>query len=229
MCARFSQLLPREALEWLFGVGILSNLAPRYNLAPSQPALAVRRERGGMAASFLHWGLIPAWADDPAIAHRLINARAETLPEKPSFRDAFMHHDDGGRCLIPADGFYEWDKTTRQPHRFVLKDGALMAMAGLWAHNRRLDTVTFTIVTTIGNSLMTAIGHPRMPVLIRPQDHDAWLSPDARPDDLTTLMQPAPAAVMRGYMVDTVVNSPRNETPDCIAPVDGPNQGDLFA
>ena len=217
-------------MERLFGVEILSNFQPRYNLAPSQPALVIREEHGTHTTSFLHWGLIPAWAKEPAIAHTLINARAETLAKKPSFRDAFHGLEGGGRCLIPADGFYEWDPATkpRQPHRFTLKDGSLMAFAGLWADNAALKTITFTIITTTGNSLMEKIGHDRMPVLITPDNQETWLSPSSSEQDLAALMRPAPHDLMTSTMVGTVVNSPKNDVPACLDPVDGPDQGDLF-
>ena len=226
MCARLSQILPPEAMEKLFSVHIASNLEPRYNVAPSQDVLAVRRDGERAALAPLRWGLVPAWAGDARIGNQTINARAETLAQKPAFRAAFQSR----RCLIPADGFYEWDKSVkaRPAYRFVMEDGSLMALAGLWEHNEALDLTTFTIVTCAANGQLEAIGHNRMPVLIAQDAQDAWLAPDSTADDLADVMQPCPAGRISRFMVSDRINSPKNDDPACIEPVDGPAQADLF-
>lgn len=171
--------------------------------------------------SLMRWGLIPSWAKDTAIGNRMINARAETLAEKPSFRKAFEKR----RCIVPADSFFEWRKTngkTKIPVRFVLKSREPFAFAGLWETWRKPDGQelrSFTIITTAANDLLRPI-HDRMPVILRQSDEGKWLDPSAADAaKLTLLLAQYPAEAMESYDVSTLVNSPRNDVPECIAPV----------
>jgi putative SOS response-associated peptidase YedK len=197
-----------------------ARFAPRYNIAPSQPVMAVAND-GRRTADFFVWGLIPAWAKDPAIGGRLINARGETLAEKPAFRGSYKYK----RCLILADGFYEWQpqpgKKTKLPHYIRLKGGGPFALAGLWDEWNSPDgsaVRTCTIVTTGPNELMSAI-HNRMPVILHPEDQGRWIEPGAAtPASLNPLLQPFPASEMEAYPVSTLVNTPANDRAECIAP-----------
>ena len=227
MCGRLTQRMSwRELHELLDLVGAPLNLRPRYNVAPSQDVAAVRIAENGTGLAMLRWGLIPSWAKDPAIGHRLINARSETAAEKPSFRSAFRHR----RCLIPADGFYEWQRQggTRQPWLFGLRDGEPMVFAGLWerwtvpegaaltgslAERSPGDAIeTCTILTTVANETVAPV-HGRMPVILPPDARDAWLAGEEVPLD------PYPADAMTAYPVSTHVNRPANDDPRCVKPV----------
>ena len=179
MCGRFALFAGREELAKHFGVTLEDmEITPRYNVAPSQAVLAIRAgEQGGREAVRLHWGFVPSWAKDPSIGNRMINARADTAPEKPAFRAAFKSR----RCLIPASGFYEWQATGgkgKQPYFIRAKDGTPLAFAGLWEHWRpgkdepRVESCT--ILTTTANATMAPI-HDRMPVILDPADYAAWL------------------------------------------------------
>jgi putative SOS response-associated peptidase YedK len=224
MCGRFALISETEQVAELFEV---ENTAvpippaiPRYNIAPTQPVLAVRLdENGRRELTFFRWGLIPSWSKDMSVGSRLINARAETVTEKPSFRNAFKRR----RCLIPADGFYEWQKVNgkKQPLYIHGTDGRPLALAGLWElwqdpEGTRLQTCT--ILTTTPNELMASI-HDRMPVIIEPEDFSMWLDPGQNPDDALHLLRPYPAEKMTAYPVSTAVNSPSNDTPECIQAV----------
>ena len=221
MCGRFTLTASRETLTNLFPLFDIPDVAPSYNVAPTQTVLAVRVPAGGdkpeLAA--LKWGLVPGWADDPAIGNRLINARAETVAEKPAFRSAFRQR----RCLVLADGFYEWQKVERkkQPYLFRLRDGAPFAFAGLWEHwerdGRALDSCT--ILTTGANALVKPL-HERMPVILAPADFDRWLDPKAaKGPELQALLRPYPAEAMTAYPVATRVNNARHNDADCVAPL----------
>jgi len=229
MCGRFSQAQIAELDREVFELLSVPRLEPRYNIAPTQDAAVVRvggtREREMVP---LRWGLIPAWAKDPTIGNRMINARAETLAEKPAFRDAFAER----RCLVPADGFYEWEKLRdrKQPHYIRVGGGQVFAFAGLWerwwdrASGERRET--FTIVTTEPNALLEPI-HNRMPVIIAPESYGRWLDPENRdPESLADLLVPYPPERMSAYPVSTYVNKPDNEGPECVQPVD--RQEDLL-
>ena len=205
--------------------GPLPNLRPRYNVAPTQQVPIMRTESGdgcGCQLAQVRWGLIPFWAKDAKIGYSLINARAEGIDTKPSFREAFKR---GRRCLIAADGFYEWEKkgrATKQPWRIILKEGEPVAFAGLWERwEKARDGVpveSCTTVTTAANELVAKL-HDRMPVILAPDAHAAWLGEDgAEPSELLALLKPYAADAMRTYPVRTVVNSPRNDTPECIEP-----------
>ncbi|WP_017301827.1 SOS response-associated peptidase [Nodosilinea nodulosa] len=226
MCGRFSLNQTGEDLAEAFDLRPAPPVAPRYNIAPTQPVAAVvaTAENPDPHFHFLQWGLIPSWAKDPAIGSRMINARAETVAEKPSFRAAFKRR----RCLILADGFYEWQRTgdrkPKQPHYIFLKEHQPFAFAGLWEHwsdpvgGGELETCT--ILTTDPNSLMEPI-HNRMPVILPAADYAAWLDPDfAQPQALQAMLRPYEAEAMERYPVSTVVNKPQNDSPDCIEPLD---------
>ena len=225
MCGRFTQTKEQGIVERQFLIDLLKPVSPRYNIAPSQHVLAVRLqpEAGKREGSLLRWGLIPSWAKDATIGHRLINARAETVAVKPAFRSAFRHR----RCLIPADGFYEWQKTPergfdrrKQPYQLRFKDERLFAFAGLWEqwtkHNGQL-VETCTIVTTTPNALTRQV-HDRMPVILDEKDYEAWLDPAVKnTESLQALLRPyAFAKDMIGMPIATWVNSPRIDDARCI-------------
>lgn len=225
MCGRFALITPTEqlALQFKADAGNLASMpesVPRYNIAPTQPVLAVRlTEDGQRELTFFRWGLIPSWAKDMSIGSRLINARSETAAEKPSFRAAFKRR----RCLIPADGFYEWQKQNGQKQpMYIHSADEPFALAGLWEVWSDPDgssLQTCTILTTQPNEMVSAI-HNRMPVIIEPEDYDMWLDPGGRPEDAQHLFRPYPADKMAVHPVSTVVNNPRNDVPACIEPLD---------
>jgi len=221
MCGRFTLTVdPAELQDAFADFKFPAQFAPRFNIAPSQPILAIPND-GKAKADFFVWGLIPSWAKDPAIANRLINARGETLSEKPAFRGAYKYK----RCLILANGFYEWKSQpgtkTRTPHFIHLKSGAVFAFAGLWDewHSSAGSTLrSCTIVTTSPNDLMSKI-HDRMPVILQPSDYAEWLDAASRaPASLAHLIRPFPADLMEAYPVSPLVNSPANDRPDCLVP-----------
>ncbi len=194
--------------------------APRYNIAPTQDVLVIRNDSSQNRAEMMRWGLVPSWAKDPKIGSRMINARSETLAEKPSFRTAYRRR----RCLIVADGFYEWkrDGKTRTPMRIMLDSGQLFALAGLWESWKRPDDswmMSCAIVTTSANDLVADI-HDRMPVILDPDVESVWLDSDL--DDtaaLSELLVPYPSERMTAYEVSRIVNSAANDVPECIAPI----------
>lgn len=225
MCGRFTLTTSAEVVAEFFELADLPELTPRYNIAPSQPApiVLLDRDRGVRRLAHLKWGLVPFWAKDPGIGYKMINARAETAATRPAYRAAFRHR----RCLVVADGFYEWQKQEgskrKQPYYIRMDNVGLFALAGLWEHwdspdGSELDTCT--ILTTDPNKLMKPL-HDRMPVILRPEDYAIWLDPAAKPTDaLRSLLRPYPADRMNAYPVSTTVNSPANETPACIEPLD---------
>lgn len=234
MCGRFALLTPGEDLVSQFGVTEtpvdISRIAPQYNVAPTQPVVVVRGtavSTGSTQAvsnqrelTFLQWGLIPSWAKDPKIGSSLINARAETAAEKPSFRAAFKRR----RCLIPADGFYEWQKLggKKQPMFIHMADKVPFAFAGLWESWHSPDGGIFdtcTILTTTPNELMEPI-HNRMPVILEPEDYNTWLIPGDQPDQAMHLLRPYPAKKMTAYAVSAWVNSPAHDDAQCILPLE---------
>jgi putative SOS response-associated peptidase YedK len=221
MCGRFTLTAPREVLRELFPLFDIPEVTPSYNVAPTQTVLAVRVPAGRDRPEpvLLKWGLVPGWADDPAIGNRLINARAETVAEKPAFRSAFRQR----RCLVLADGFYEWQKVggKKQPYLFRLQGGAPFAFAGLWEHwerdGRAIDSCT--VLTTSANELVKPL-HERMPVILAPADFDRWLDPKpATGPELQGLLRPYPAEAMTAYPVATRVNNARHNDADCVAPL----------
>lgn len=223
MCGRFVQLTPPAALAALFGVdpvhAPLPNVPPRYNAAPTQDLMVVRRnpETGRRHLDLLRWGLVPSFARDPSGGGRLINARSETVAEKPTFRPAWRAH---RRCIIPADAFYEWkavDKR-RQPFLISRADGAPMAFAGLWDGWRNPLTgqwlKTFTILTCAATERLRPL-HERMPVIVPQADIGAWLEGE----DGAALMRPFPGAALRLLPVSAEVNAVRNEGPQLMTPL----------
>ena len=234
MCGRFALTADPADLQDAFPEFVFPiQYAPRYNIAPTQPILALPND-GTSKADFFFWGLIPSWAKDPSIGARMINARAETLAEKPAFRAAYKYH----RCLIFANGFYEWQPgglmppernvegtkpsaqarpgtKTKVPHFIHLKSGAPFAFAGLWEHWQSPDgseVRSATIITTEPNELMSPI-HNRMPVILPATSHAQWLDPAPR-SDLQRFLIPYPASEMEAYPVSTLVNSPANDRPE---------------
>ena len=220
MCGRFTLTADpadlQEAFEWVnFGN---ARLSPRYNIAPTQP-IAVIANTDEYKLDFFTWGLLPFWAKDPSIGSRMINARAETLAEKPSFKNAYKRR----RCLILADGFYEWKKEpgskTKTPYYIRLKSGKAFAFAGLWENWHSPDSsqiLSCTIITTQPNELLADI-HNRMPVILPPGAYKQWLTPgESDTRDLAGLLKPYPASEMKAYPVSTLVNNPANEMPECI-------------
>uniref|UniRef100_A0A7C2NAC2 Abasic site processing protein n=1 Tax=Thermoanaerobaculum aquaticum TaxID=1312852 RepID=A0A7C2NAC2_9BACT len=220
MCGRFVQATPGEVIAEVFGLSEVPELAPRYNVAPTQQAAVVRPEAGGRKLAFCRWGLVPSWAKDPAIGNRLINARAETLREKPSFRRALLTR----RCVIPATGFYEWKREagTKIPYFFRLQSEKPMALAGLWEHWQPPEgppVESFTIITTEANEFMKAI-HDRMPAILPQEALALWLDPAPRDAAaLQELLRPAPSGWLEAFPVARKVNNPAYDAPDCIAPV----------
>ena len=222
MCGRFTLFEADKILSKEFGVSGFSPLSPRYNIAPSQPIAAVRATPTGKGReiAFLRWGLIPSWSKDPGIGNRLINARAETAAEKPSFRNAFKRH----RCLIPANGFYEWQRQERgkQPYFIRMHDDKIFAFAGLWDRWESPDEdviETCTILTTTANTVLAPI-HDRMPVILPQADYAQWLDPALKDvDSLSPLLVPFPPEYMLAIPVSSRVNAPSNDDEKCIAPL----------
>jgi putative SOS response-associated peptidase YedK len=229
MCGRYSLTTPEEALRRLFRYqGPALNLAPRYNIAPTQAVPVVRLAApdsggtgdGARELAMLRWGLIPSWAKEAAIGNRMINARAETVSEKPAFRNAFRER----RCLVLADGFYEWTKTNgaKQPYRIHRADDGPFAFAGLWERWRQAgeNVESCTIVTTDANDALKPIHH-RMPVILDPGDYQAWLDAEDTPRDTAqALLRPYEGGGFASYRIGTHVNNPRNDDAACIAPLD---------
>jgi len=221
MCGRFTLTTDLDRLEerFAFRAAHLS-YTPRYNIAPSQPVLTLidaQEHRAG----FLRWGLIPSWAKDPGIGDRMINARAETVAEKPSFRRALQKR----RCLVLADGFYEWRKEGKKktPLLITLKSREPFAFAGLWETWKSPTGEAIhscTIITTTPNTLLESI-HNRMPVILPREVEARWLDRTVEdPQAWLQLLTPYPAEAMAAYPVSQLVNSPRNDTPACIEPLE---------
>jgi putative SOS response-associated peptidase YedK len=242
MCGRITLRTPAAQLIEMFLCTSVPELLPRYNIAPTQLVICIRSVRDQplqREAVFMRWGLIPSWAKDMSIASQTINARSETVAEKPSFRSAFAKR----RCLIPIDGFYEWQKLSngkKQPWLMESKDHTPLALAGLWETwsprngpasgfhvggtpaGRGVDAViSCTILTTSANEEMKPL-HDRMPVILPPEAWSTWLSDDAKPAQLQHLLVPAPAGSLRQTCVSTVVNRPVVDSPECVTPVDPP-------
>lgn len=210
-----------QVLAEMFGLDEVPVLEPHYNIAPTQDVAAVRKLDAAAkpALVFLRWGLIPSWADDPAIGNKMINAKCETVAEKAAFRDAFARR----RCLIPADGFYEWEKAGKEriPYYYEMKGHALFALAGLWERwSHPAGTVeSFTILTTDANELVARV-HDRMPVIIAPEHYGRWLDPSVEVAEVRPLLTPFPAAGMESYRVSARVNRPEEDSPDLIKKVE---------
>lgn len=226
MCGRYVLTTPGEVLAQIFATApppeeLLEAILPRYNIAPTQKVPIVRQAASGeRELALAQWGLVPHWAKDPAIGNKLINARAETAAEKPSFRDAMKRR----RCLIPADGFYEWQKLGKgkQPWLLRMKDAGPFAFAGLWSQWKTppggATLETCAILTTTPNEL-TATVHDRMPVILPQTTWSRWLDEAAQGPPFTELLVSFPAGQMEAFPVSKRVNSPANEGPDLIEPV----------
>ncbi|MEM7173246.1 MAG: SOS response-associated peptidase [Pseudomonadota bacterium] len=235
MCGRYTLTSPLESVQELFDFPERPNLEPRSNIAPTQEVPAIRHgQDGAQHLVMLRWGLIPAWAKDAKIASRLINARSETVGEKPSFRQAFAKR----RCLVPADGYYEWRTSNgdKQPFRVVSRDGGIFAFAGLWeqwsdpACNNLVETCS--LLTTQANRELAAIHH-RMPVILPPSSYSSWLDPAIEGGHLRALLQPMPLGALRFYPVSDRVNKVVNQGLDLLDEInegalDRPVQGQLF-
>jgi len=221
MCGRFTLRAPSAAVAKEFGLFDLPELAPHFNIAPGQSVAIVRQNAAAKKREFVqvHWGLIPSWASDPKIGDRMANARSETAAMKPSFRSAFKSR----RCLIVADGFYEWQKTEgkKQPHFIGMKDSRPFGIAGLWERWEKGEAPveSCAILTTGVNALMEPI-HERMPVILSHKQFDQWLNPDFKDaDTLMGMMQPYKAKDMLAYAVSLRVNNPKNDTANCVEPM----------
>ena len=216
--------LPDMALNQVASIAAEVDSGPRYNIAPTQiiPCVGSRQHGAGRRVFLARWGLLPSWADDLAIANRMINARGETVDSKPSFKRAFASR----RCLIPADGYYEWMKTDdgKQPYLIQRPDHGMLAMAGLWEINKKLGSddqplVSCTIITTDANQTTAKI-HDRMPVFLKESDFGIWLDPGFRDvEKLKALLTPADEDLLQPLAVSRRVNSPKHDDPACIEPV----------
>lgn len=222
MCGRYGFGSAAGLSQLPLGV-VLPELTPRFNVAPSQSVPLVVQGKSGRRAGMARWGLVPFWADDPSIGNRLANARGDTVASKPSFRAAFKQR----RGLMLADQFYEWQplpgEKVKQPWCIRMADDGAFAMAALWERWTPKDTpdaeplVTCCIITTEPNSTMVPI-HDRMPVILHPNDYDAWLDPATAPETAQALIAPY-SGPMRAFKVSTYVNAPRNEGPACADPL----------
>lgn len=220
MCGRYAVTVDSDAIQQAFGLESVVDFAPRYNIAPTQYAPIITNEHP-RALSLYKWGLVPSWAKEAAIGNKMINARADGIAEKPSYRSAFKRR----RCLVPVTGFYEWQKgdgKTKTPMYIQVKDAELFALAGLWEvwHSPDGDELrTFTIITTDANEFMSPI-HNRMPVILHKADYDLWLDPkDVPAQVLQPLLRPYEAARMTAYEVSRAVNTPGIDEPDLVQPV----------
>jgi putative SOS response-associated peptidase YedK len=217
MCGRYVLIATEQQIIDHFSLRRLANYQPDYNIPPGQKILnVVQLEDGGNKAVYLHWGLIPSWSKDRGIGNRLINARAETLAEKPSFRAAYRKR----RCLIPATGFYEWHRTEsgKQPYHIHYPDNRLFAFAGLWEHweNETETVYSCTIVTTSANAEIASI-HDRMPVIIRPEQYLDWLDKKSEAVNVLSFDQSAAYRDMRLTPVSNRVNNPAHNDADCLS------------
>lgn len=224
MCGRFTLRTPAAVLiqHFALGAGAELQLPLRFNIAPTQDVAVVRQTDGRRQLSMMHWGLVPFWATDPSVGSRMINARCETAAEKPAFRAPMRCR----RCLVAADGFLEWRKEgkKKQPFYFRRRDDQPFAFAGLWdrwSKGGQSDAVdSCTILTTDADDLVRQL-HDRMPVILSPNDYDAWLNPEQTdPTKLNYLLQPYPADELVAYPVNPMVNSSRTDVPECIEKVE---------
>lgn len=232
MCGRYVLAKDYEELKARFGLTTSDfTMKPRYNIAPQQenPVIVkgklsgegARQHSNGRQLEVMQWGLVPNWAKDPKIGYKMINARAESVAEKPSFRDPFKKQ----RCLVPANGFYEWPVDPKNPKRKIplfvhLKNDDLFAFAGiwsLWGEDENLKK-TYSLITTEPNPMLAKY-HDRMPVILSRDEEDQWLDPESSVTDLQKLLDPYPAKKMEAYEVSTLVNKPANDTAENIKPV----------
>ncbi len=216
MCGRFTLRSPGRIRFDGVRNSHLPSLAPRYNIAPSQEVLTVTESQGRRELSLFLWGLIPSWSKEPK---GFINARSETLEQKPSFSESFQNR----RCLIPADGFYEWKRNgkSKQPYYFQLKDETPFAFAGIWDEWQKegVSITSCSIVTTTPNELLATI-HDRMPVILHPEAQDVWLRNDSELIELKRFLIPFPASAMKSYPVSQQVNHAQAENAQLVEPID---------
>jgi putative SOS response-associated peptidase YedK len=220
MCGRDGLTVDTSKLQERFETSnTLPDMQPRYNIAPTQELpVIVRNSPNAMA--LMQWGLIPSWSKEPKVSYSTINARAENLLKSSVYKKPFQSQ----RCLVPASGFFEWQQTSagKQPYYIHLQDTDLFAFAGLydiWRDKKGQELHSYTIITTTPNDLVAPV-HNRMPVILRRDDEDAWLDQDADPARLLSLLTPYPAAEMRAYRVSTWVNSPSNDSPEALEPLE---------
>jgi len=234
MCGRYTLASTTPAqLRARFPLGEAVQIEQRFNVAPGDDVVAVVMREAGPTGALLRWGLVPPWADDPRVGFKMINARAETVADKPAYRGPF----ERGRCLIVADGFYEWTRDdSRQPFHITRGDGEPFAFAGLrtaWRDPRDPDGELLrscTIVTTAANPVIAHI-HPRMPVILEPEEEDEWLDPATPPGRLHQLLHALPNELTHARAVSRAVNDARYDGPECLAPAEpepDPPQGELF-
>ncbi|MEZ5540974.1 MAG: SOS response-associated peptidase [Pseudomonadota bacterium] len=219
MCGRFSLATLPDTLASHFGVPRVPTLAPRYNIAPSQDIAVIRAGAAGRECVLLRWGLVPAWSKEPRTKYSTINARAETVADKPAYRAAFRQR----RCLIPATGFYEWQQRdgSKVPHYIHMQDGGLFAFAGVWERWQQGDAAleSCALIVTAANPVMAPI-HDRMPAILAPAQYADWLDPDnADRDRLLAMLAPWTSSPMAAWPVSRLVNNPRHDAPECTAPV----------
>lgn len=220
VCGRYAFYSPHEAVRQWFPYRNLPNLRPRWNIAPTQTAAVIRAHDDGWTLDQLRWGLIPFWAKEARIGATMINARAETVSQKPGFRNAFGRQ----HCLVLADGYYEWRDEggkRKQPYYFSMKDGRPFVFAGLWERNDKATgepIESFTIITTTPNELQAPI-HDRMPVILSAAAAVRWLLPFGQPADAFSCIAPYPADLMQVHPVSTIVGSPKNDVPECVVPL----------
>jgi putative SOS response-associated peptidase YedK len=233
VCGRYTLTVPLSNLVDFFEVPPPAfEIRPRYNIAPSQEVPIVAQDSRGRRMGLLRWGLVPSWAKDPSIGNRLINARSETVGEKPAFRSAF----GARRCLVPADGFFEWMKegepgrsSGKTPYWIHGADGAPLAFAGLWERWGSEDQGplhTFTILTTEAGPTIMDI-HPRMPVILSRELWGSWLDPSTDLPSLSDLLRSAEIPSLSAHPVSSLVNSPGNDLPACVVPVEKGNDPDF--
>ena len=224
MCGRYRLSRPKQIVEAYFESALEEEeWAPRYNIAPTQPVVTVRQAGVSRILSIMRWGLVPSWATDIKIGNQLINGRSESVMEKPAFRASFRER----RCLIPADGFYEWKKAgrERQPFHFGMKDDGLFAFAGIWDRWRSpagqvLESCS--ILTTAANEVLDGV-HDRMPVILPRRHYQTWLTaPETETARLAELLVPFDASAMVRYPVSSLINTPQNDVPECAREVPGP-------
>lgn len=220
MCGRFARTSPVEVFAKLFNAAGIEDVKPSYNVAPTHSLLAARKSPDGIRElALLHWGLVPFWSTGQDPKYTMINARSDSLASKPAYREPFKRR----RCLIAADGFFEWKKEGKQkrPYFIRLRGGQPFAFAGLWDHWEADDQAPIdscTIITCDANSLVAHI-HDRMPVILPPKAYDTWLDPDAKANELSGLLKPWPDTLTEMWPVGKEVNSPRENTPALITPI----------
>jgi putative SOS response-associated peptidase YedK len=234
MCCRVAQGSGRDKVKKKMKArGDTLTITPRLNLAPTQDALVAVQASGDVRLEEMRWGMIPPWARDKSIGAKLANARAETIDEKPSFRQPFRRR----RCLLPVDGYYEWESrpSGKQPVYYSMRDGDLFCLAGLWetwttpeqtdepelpglGQAQAVTLCTFTVITTTPNRLAKRV-HDRMPVIVHPADYGNWLSPESKAADLKRLLRPFDDEPMQEHYVTPLMNNPRFEAPACIEPI----------